>query len=149
MNLIQRLQSRTQFCFIAFTLLIAGLAHPVLVRGQSSNYTDDGNFSLYTTASVSGNGISASSTYPTPDSSLNYATYNIYGPTWSLSNGSYSESGSGSSFTTGSLPSGTYYVYFYWYIDYYYYGYLSGGGLSCDLCSASDSPTGWATVTVP
>ena len=149
MNLIQRFRGRVRFCFLAFTFLIAGVLHATFAFGQSSNYSDDGRFNTYTTMSVSGNSISASSSYPTPDSSLTQVGYNIWGPTWSLSSDNYSNSGSGSSFTVGSLPSGNYIVYFYWYVEYYYYGYDYGGGLSCDLCTGYDSPTGWATITVP
>ncbi len=149
MKFSECLRSRMQFCFLAIMLVVLGLVCPAQASGQSSNYSDDGNFNVFTTMSVSGNTISASSSYPTPDSSLNYASYNVYGPSWSLTVGNTNYSGSGSSFTMDSLPSGTYFVYFYWYVDYYYYGYLSGGSLSCDLCSASDSPTGWASITIP
>jgi hypothetical protein len=149
MNLIHRLRSRMRFCFVTCALVLAGALHAAPALAQSSYLSDDGNFSVYTSMSGSVSGISASSSSPTPDASLVYYGYNIFGPpAWNLSSSTYSISGTGSSFTTGPLPPGTYYVNFYWYVEYYFYGYPMGGSYSCDLCTAADSPVGWAMLTV-
>jgi hypothetical protein len=118
--------------------------------------TDDGYFTIYTYISASGDSISANASDPEPDD-LSYFSFFVDAaePTWTLSGNNYFDSGTGTSFSSGSIPLGSNYsAQFYFLLEVYYSPDGCFYGDDSDECEGTtqegyDAPTGYASVYVP
>jgi hypothetical protein len=138
----------------------AGSPQRDAVLAQSTNSTDDGLFTVFTTIDYdSNNVVSAYASDPDEDPE-DYDDFEYWyldaPPVWQLTGNGYSNSGEGESFSSGGpVPGGsTYTASFYFSITFFYAssgddGDCEFGALEDGDCEGWDYPAGYASIDVP